>query len=200
MIKINVILGTSRPAARGRNLFNYFRLQQEQFEQQFKVNLNLIELSDLHLPFFYEDEPPLGNQNRTLPPNEAQWVNQMAAADGYLILTPEYNHSFPAVLKNALDFLGEEPRGKATKVITYADNARGGQWAFNALLPVLTRMNFFVLPHLTSIAKVATHWQPDGKWQPDDPKQAVFEHRISTAVQEAAFYTKLLADHPFSSN
>lgn len=62
----------------------------------------LIDLRDWPLPFFNEARPPVSGH---LAAQAEAWAGKLAWADGYVIVTPEYNHGYAAVLKNALDHL-----------------------------------------------------------------------------------------------
>ncbi|TPR19583.1 NADPH-dependent oxidoreductase [Apilactobacillus timberlakei] len=127
MTKINIILGSSREASLGKNLFKYLKNNKSKYELQINAELNFIEIGQYELPFFYEALPPMDNKNRRLPANQQQGVDDMASADGYIFLTPEYNHSFPAVIKNAIDYLSNQIANKAVLTMTYDNNGRGGQ-------------------------------------------------------------------------
>lgn len=198
MTVINVILGSSRPASLGRGLFKNLEKQKAQFEKDHHIKLHFMDLADYNLPFFYEDVPPMANKNRELAPNEQKWVDDMKAADGYLFLVPEYNHAAPAVLKNALDFLAFEVKGKPAKVITYATNGRGGQFAFLSLIPTLNQLGMITLPKPTVIGNVDKNFKLDGDYQPDAPSKDHYTMRLAQTISEIAFYSTLLKDHPFN--
>ncbi|WP_429971816.1 NADPH-dependent FMN reductase [Fructilactobacillus sp. Tb1] len=198
MTKINVILGSSRKASLGRGLFKNLEQQKAFFEQENDVELQFIDLAEVNLPFFYEDLPPMQNKNRALQANEQKWVDDMNSADGYLFLVPEYNHSVPAVLKNALDFLAFEGKDKPAKVITYSNNGRGGQFAFLGLLPTLSQLGFFTLPKPTVIGNVDKNFQLDGDYQPDAPSKEYYTKKLAATVNEISFYSKLFKEHPFN--
>ncbi|MFE0517043.1 NADPH-dependent FMN reductase [Streptomyces sp. NPDC058964] len=72
---------------------------------------------------------------RYTQPYTQQWAQTVAAYDGYVIVTPEYNRSFPGVLKNALDRVYAEWNNKAVGIISYGVD--GGVRAAEALRPVL---------------------------------------------------------------
>jgi chromate reductase, NAD(P)H dehydrogenase (quinone) len=77
------------------------------------------------LPFFCED------LNKNKPDNIRAFLAKVTAADAIICCTPEYNHSIPAVLKNALDWASRPAfnsplKGKAVSIITQAASAVGG--------------------------------------------------------------------------
>lgn len=194
---INLILGSTRDESLGRRLFQYLLNRQDEFEKVNDVKFNFISLSDYNLPFFYESMAPMDNPNRVLKPNEQKWVDDMRQADGYIFLVPEYNHSFPAVLKNALDFLAFEAKGKPAKIITYSNNSRGGQFSYPALLPTLGQLGFFTLPKPTSVRNVDKNFGVDGNFVKDAPGKSGDIKKLNRAFTESAFYSKLFKEHPF---
>lgn len=101
-----------------------------------KVALALCELApaDLHLAIVEIGELPFYNQDLEADPLPAPWVafrDQVRAAAGVLFVTPEYNRSVPAVMKNALD-VGSRPYGKSVwsgkpgGVVSVSPGAIGG--------------------------------------------------------------------------
>lgn len=151
---VNIILGSSRGNSLGRSLFNNLKQNKNEYENITGVKFVFIKLEDYHLPFFYEALPPMNNSHRELRENEQKWLNDMDAASGYIFLTPEYNHSFPGVLKNALDYLDCQGQQKPAKIVSYSDNGRGGQFGAADLAPVLMRLGFFVLPKFAAIGNL----------------------------------------------
>ena len=105
MFKIAIILGSTRSQANGRALFNHLKLIIDQLPTHSPIHYQFLDLANYQLPLFDEPEPPMANPHRELPANQQQWLTDMASADSYIILTPEYNHAMPAGLKNAFDFL-----------------------------------------------------------------------------------------------
>ncbi|UQS86884.1 NAD(P)H-dependent oxidoreductase [Nicoliella spurrieriana] len=197
MSTINVILGTSRKAALGKNLLNYMAAHKDEYEKMTGDQFNFMELGSYNLPFFYEDLAPLNNPDRTLKENEQKWVDDMKNADGYIFMTPEYNHSIPAVLKNGIDYLAGEIGDKPALIITYSNNSRGGQFGGNALSPIINRLGSFVLPKSVVIGNVQDNFAADGAVLPDAPSGEYYGKKLTQTAKRIAFYTDLLKDHPF---
>ncbi|BDZ29638.1 NAD(P)H-dependent oxidoreductase [Lactiplantibacillus sp. WILCCON 0030] len=199
MKNISIILGSTRQGALGRYLFNYLQ-QLVATQPKSAVQFTFLDLATYQLPFFSEALPPMANPQRTLPANQQRWVDDMAAADGYVFLTPEYNHAEPAVLKNALDFLGFEMQRKPGKIISYADNMRGGQFGAAALVPILQRLGVLVLPKPTPVGNVQETLQADGQPIPAAPLAPRYHKGLTAALAEISYYTTLLTDHPFPNH
>src|SRR5712675_2025515 len=98
--KIGIIISTTRPGRFGEVPTNWlFNIAKERNDADFEI----VDLRDYPMPFF-EERVPL---HVAPPQNEValRWGEKIASLDGYIFVTAEYNHSIPAVLKNALDYL-----------------------------------------------------------------------------------------------
>ena len=102
------------------------------------LSLNIVEIG--HLPFFNTDE------EGTPPAAWSEFRTRIAAADAVLFVTPEYNRSVPAAMKNALD-VGSRPSGRSVwngkpgGVVTAAAGQAGGFGANHHLRQSLTYLN-----------------------------------------------------------
>lgn len=71
-----------------------------------ELTIDIIDLAEINLPFLDEPEiPAMGNYQKT---HTKQWSNLISQYDGFVLLFPQYNWGYPAVIKNALDYLYEE--------------------------------------------------------------------------------------------
>lgn len=98
---------------------------------------------DLNIPLYNADAEKAG-----IPEPILQLVELAAQADVFLIASPEYNHSFTGVLKNAIDWLsrGTKPMsGKVAAVFGASDGIMGSVRSQIALKPVLQHVGLFVL-------------------------------------------------------
>lgn len=95
----------------------------------------LVDLAEVALPLL--DEPSQPVERDYLHEHTRRWSRTVARADAYLFVMPEYNHSYNAALKNALDFLYHEWRDKPVGLVSYG-GASGGMRAIQAIKPVLT--------------------------------------------------------------
>lgn len=116
MASIAVVLGSVRPGRAGEQVVRWIEEQALQVEG---VNPILIDLRDYDLPLFAEEMSP-SMQAPTLPEAVRLRAN-IEALDGVVFVTPEYNHSIPGVLKNAIDYLPPATlKDKATALIGYS--------------------------------------------------------------------------------
>lgn len=200
MFKIAIILGSTRSQANGRALFNHLKLIIDQLPTHSTIHYQFLDLANYQLPLFDEPEPPMANPHRELPANQQQWLTDMASADGYIILTPEYNHAMLAGLKNAFDFLAFEGARKPAKIISYSDNMRGGQFGAAALVPVLQRLGIVVLPKPTPIGNVPQTLQSNGHFIDNAPLSKRYDHTLHQALTEITYYTTVLTTTPFPTD
>ncbi|MFC8511767.1 NADPH-dependent FMN reductase [Streptomyces sp. NPDC057257] len=119
MTRIGIILGSTRPNRKSEQVAQWVH---DTAARRGDADVELIDLRDHPLPHLDEPMPPSMGE----PQNDhtRQWAAKIASFDGYVIVTPEYNHSIPGVLKNALDYLHREWHNKAVGFVSYG--ASGG--------------------------------------------------------------------------
>lgn len=93
----------------------------EQVKATEGVEAELIDLRDYPLPFFDEPESPMRLKGNYTHSEVLRWAAKVTEADAYIIVTPEYNHGYPAVLKNALDSLYAEWAHKPVGFVAYGN-------------------------------------------------------------------------------
>ncbi|ANN19234.1 NADPH-dependent FMN reductase [Amycolatopsis orientalis] len=110
MIRIGIILGSTRPGRRGEQVARWVG---ERAGLREDAEFEVIDLLDHPLPHL--DELPGEYKNA----HTREWAATIASFDGFVVVTPEYNHSAPGALKNAIDFLHAEWRDKAIGFVSY---------------------------------------------------------------------------------
>jgi NAD(P)H-dependent FMN reductase len=115
-MKIKVILGSTRQGSFGDKPARWIF---EELKKREDVEIELLDLRDFELPFF--DSPTSPSSIKEPYQNEVvkRWTAKIAEADGFVIVTPEYNHGYPAVLKNAMDWVYKEWNKKAVGFVSY---------------------------------------------------------------------------------
>lgn len=122
-LKIYVILGSTRKERFSEKPGTYIF---DELKKREGVAAELVDLRDWPLPFYDEAASPnmlKGNYTNELA---KKWAAKVAEADGYIIILPEYNHGYPAVLKNALDWVYAEWAEKPVGFVGYG-NAMGAR-------------------------------------------------------------------------
>ncbi|KPC86598.1 NADPH-dependent FMN reductase [Streptomyces sp. NRRL WC-3753] len=130
MTKIAIITASTRPARAGAHVAQWVL---EQARKRGDAVYEPIDLAEVDLPPIDEPFPPA--TGRYTQSHTQRWAATVASYDGYVIVTPEYNHSFPGTLKNALDRVYAEWNNKAAGLVSYGVD--GGVRAVEALRPVL---------------------------------------------------------------
>jgi NAD(P)H-dependent FMN reductase len=119
MTHILVILGSTRQGRNGEKVASWFMAQSR---SRSDVTFELADLREWALPFFDSPVPPsFGKYDPAILP----WAAKVGQADGYVFITPEYNHGYPAVLKNAIDHLYAEWGRKPAAIVSYGSHSAG---------------------------------------------------------------------------
>ncbi|GII79774.1 FMN reductase [Sphaerisporangium rufum] len=138
MIRIAVILGSTRPGRRGAAVARWIVAEAGRHPDAVAgdVVVEPVDLADFDLPLLDEPSPARFGDYRN--PHTRRWSEAVASFDGFVFVTPEYNHSMPAALKNAIDYLCEEWQDKAAGFVGYG--ADGGVRAIEHLRPVMAEL------------------------------------------------------------
>ncbi len=117
MIRIAIIIGSTRPARNGGAVGAWaYDIASRRTDAQFE----LIDLLDYNLPLL--DEPYPAQMQQYTQEHTKRWSEKIASFDGFVFVTPEYNHSVSPALKNAIDFLAVEWKNKAASYVGYGAN------------------------------------------------------------------------------
>ena len=115
--RIGIVVGSTRPGRKSEAVAQWaLRLASTRTDATFE----LIDLADHPLPLLDEPIPPSAGRYRQ--DHTRTWASVIAGFDGFVFVTPEYNHSISAVLKNSLDYLFAEWNNKAVGFISYGSS------------------------------------------------------------------------------
>jgi len=114
MTKIGIILGSTRPGRNGEAVAKWVL---DVASKRSDAEFELIDLLDYNLPHLDEAIPP--SMGQYTKPHTLEWAKKIGSLDGFIIVTPEYNHSTSGALKNAIDFLFAEWNNKAAGFVGY---------------------------------------------------------------------------------
>jgi len=118
---IQFLIGSTREGRIGPRVANWlFALAQQRTD----FASALIDLKEWDLPMFNQAAKPSSGQ---YSPLQQRWADAIKPADGYVFITPEYNHGYPASLKNALDYLSAEWNYKPAAFVSYGGSSGGGR-------------------------------------------------------------------------
>jgi chromate reductase len=141
-----------------------------------RAEVDVVEAADLALPLYDGDIETRDG----LPAGVRRLKDRIAAADALLIATPEYNHSIPGVLKNAIDWASRPPgqpfRGRTALLLSASQGAYAGVRAQAALRLVLSALGVVVLPSGVMVANADKAFDAAG---------ALVDPRLRTQVEKA---------------
>lgn len=162
MKKIGLILGTNRPSRIGKHIADWVI---QNFESN-TLSIELIDLKDVNLPFL--DEPDIPAKHQYTKQHTLNWSKKISSLDGVILLYPQYNWGYPAVLKNALDYLYDEWKDMPAASIVYGNH--GGFQAQIALNLVLHGLHMDVMNTNIGLALDTLNFQSQSeleKYRPD---------------------------------
>jgi NAD(P)H-dependent FMN reductase len=145
---IQIIIGSTREQRRSAGIAAWLRIVACERED---LSFELVDLAEWELPFLSAAVPPvIGDyaEQRT-----REWADQIATADGYVLVTGEYNHGYPAPLKNALDLLFAEWNRKPVAFVSYG-GAAGGTRAVEQLRQVAIELEMVPIRRQVAIPRI----------------------------------------------
>jgi NAD(P)H-dependent FMN reductase len=129
-VKIAIIVGSTRP---GRKADTVARWVLDIAARRGDASFEIVDIADLDLPLLDEALPP--SMGRYAQPHTRAWAEKIAGFDGFVFVTPEYNHSTSGALKNAIDYLFREWNDKAAGFVGYGST--GGTRAVEHLRGIM---------------------------------------------------------------
>jgi NAD(P)H-dependent FMN reductase len=135
---LQIIVASTRPGRVGDPIARWFADYARAYEA---FDVEIVDLAEVDLPMFAEPEHP--RFGRYQLDSTKAFSATIARADAFAIVHPEYNHSYNAALKNALDHLNAEWARKPVTLIGYGGVAAGAR-AAEALVPVLVGLQMVV--------------------------------------------------------
>jgi NAD(P)H-dependent FMN reductase len=157
-LKLAVIVGSVREGRRGPFISDWFVAEAAQHGQ---FDISVIDLADVALPLVMPPEPPaLAEPAR--PSSLAAVTEVLASADAFVIVTPEYNHSFPASLKAFIDWHWSQWRAKPVGFVSYGSTG-GGLRAVEQLRSVFAELHATTVRDQVSFHRYWLEFGPDGK-------------------------------------
>jgi NAD(P)H-dependent FMN reductase len=161
MPTLNVVIASTRPGRIGLPVGTWFAQAAREHEG---FDVEVTDLAELDLPFL--DEPAHPRLRTYEREHTFVWSARVEASDAFVFVLPEYNHSFTAPLKNALDFLHHEWRYKPLGFVSYGGVAAGTR-AVQALKPSTLAVKLFPVVEAVNVPFVA-QFVDDGVFMPNE--------------------------------
>jgi NAD(P)H-dependent FMN reductase len=159
-LNIAVIIGSTREDRQGGKVADWF-LKELDAHDEFAVDV--VDLRSVDLPDVQYNGHPKMHQ---YPSNVAAFAEHIGAADGFVVITPEYNHGYPASLKHALDMVYREWNAKPMAFVGYG-GAAGGSRAIEQLRGVCGELHVVDLRDTVLLSFVNTRFEDDGSLKAD---------------------------------
>jgi len=145
MTRIAIILGSTRTGRKSEAVGDWvFAAASQRDDAEFEI----VDLRDFDLPFFDEEISPAWQPSSD--PRVQAWSDKIAGFDGFVFVTPEYNHSTSAVLKNAIDYLYSEWNNKAAAFVGYG--GAGGARAVEHLRLIAAELEIATVRHQVALS------------------------------------------------
>ncbi len=182
MVTIGIIIGSTRPGRFGPQPGTWlFDLAQQRGDASF----DLIDLEQVGLPMLDESIPPLMHQYEHA--HTRRWAERVAQLDGFVFVTAEYNHSIPAALKNAIDYLYQEWNYKPASFVSYGSGA-GGSRAVEHLRGVMGEMRVYDLREQVLLPHYYNRLNDAGQYEFSDEER----QQATTVLDDTVFWAEQL--------
>lgn len=179
-LRIPVILGTVREGRRSEHVARY-------------VHRRLAARPGVDSPFIDPRHYAFGDlvqrefEMQAQPPKVAEFVDLVAAADGFVVVTPEYNYGIPGALKNLLD-LTFKPWNRKPFGLVGCGGVSGGLRALDMLRQTVAGLGAVAVPQHVPVPHVAKAFGPDGPLA--EPEE--WAKRVDSFLDQVEWYAKAL--------
>jgi NAD(P)H-dependent FMN reductase len=174
MTRIGIILGSTRPNRNGEQVAKWvYDIASRRSDAEFE----LVDLRDYPLPHLDEPLPPSMGQYQN--EHTKAWADKIASFDGFIMVTPEYNHSTSGVLKNAIDYLYAEWNNKAVGFVSYG--GVGGARAVEHLRLVVGELQMADVRQQVALS-LLTEFENFSVLKPSDYNRAALETLLDQVI------------------
>ncbi|MGG9971812.1 NADPH-dependent FMN reductase [Ferruginibacter sp. SUN002] len=142
----------------GRNSHRVALYLKKYIETNNLATVEILDLKEYNFPLF--DERLRLQPNPT--PATIEFAEKIKAANGVIIVTPEYNGGYPAALKNVVDLLYDEWRRKPIAISTVSDGVFGGTQVITSLQFSLWKIRAWTVPAMFPVPKVHDSFDEEG--------------------------------------
>jgi NAD(P)H-dependent FMN reductase len=186
--KLQVIVGSTRPARAADRVVPWVV---DRAGRHGAFDVEVIDLRDWPLPLFQEHRGSIGEISDPTysDPIVRTWNKKVKEADGFLVITPEYLHSIPGVLKNALDnvFVSWGLRNKPVAAVAYSSGVSAGVRAVEHLAAVAIESEAVPLRNSVLIPFVESAFD-----ERDRPKDPMTDIAMGVMLDDLAWWSALL--------
>ncbi|MEV8376580.1 NAD(P)H-dependent oxidoreductase [Kribbella sp. NPDC056861] len=189
-LRLAVIIGSTRRGRFGPTVADWFA---QQAAKRADLDVDVVDLATANLP------QTLTDTDEPTPAEVAVLAPRLAAADAFAVITPEYNSSFPAPLKTALDWYYEEWHAKPVAIVAYGRET-GGLYAAAQLRQVFTELQAMAIRNTVSLPCYWEQFAADGSW----PRPGSgYDASAKTTLDQLVWWAQALRDartkHPYQA-
>jgi NAD(P)H-dependent FMN reductase len=186
-VKVQVILGSTRPGRVSERVARWVAAEANKLAD---FDAEIVDLQDYELPMLDEAISPRYNPNREPNAVGKRFLDKLGQADGYIIVTPEYNHSISGVLKNALDYTDFQLAKKPVAIVSHG--TVGGARAAEHLKGIITETGAAVVPQAIALTHPRVLLDEAGVYQADSEAAHGQDEFLQAMLQELSWWTKTL--------
>lgn len=189
MSRIAVIIGSTR---QGRQTDKLAKWVAKDLEAK-KADVEILDLRDYPMPFLDEAISPRYNPNREPDEQTHKWLQVVGKFDGFVIVTPEYNRSTSAVMKNAIDVMGHEIDDKPVALVGHGTS--GGAQAIANLRMAVPGVGAVTIPQALFFSdRLAESISDDGELASEiRERQFGPQAALDTQMTSLLWYAKALS-------
>jgi len=188
MINVAVIVGSTRPGRKALDVANWVM---EIAGTRGDAAFELVDIQDFALPLLDEPVPP--SMGQYTQPHTKAWAAKIAEFDGFVFVTPEYNHGTSGALKNAIDYLYKEWNHKAAGFVGYG--SAGGARAIENLRLVMGELMVADVRAQVMLS-LFTDFENFAVFTPAEHHERAVETMLDQVVQWSAALKPLRKDDP----
>lgn len=185
MVTIKIIIGSGRPGRFGAQPARWLFELSKQYKDTAKFEL--VDLQELGLPFLNESAPASAVNRDYDNELTKKWSQIVSVADGFIFISPEYNHSYSPYLKNAIDYLYSEWHHKPVSFFSYG-SAVGGAYGVEHLRNVVSWLKMYDLSDQVSLPHYYADLDEEGNFMFDD----THERHAKNVVEQTIFWAEAM--------
>ncbi len=171
-LRVLVIIASTRDGRFGPTIADWFL---GHGRRRRDMEFDVVDLAHAELPLVLTEARPAGVQ---------VLGKQLADADAFVVVTPEYNSSFPASLKLAIDWFYDEWAGKPVTFVAYGRES-GGQLAVAQLRGVFAECNAVTIRNIVQLPCYWERFAPDGSWPAPD---SALDQHVAEVLDQLAWW------------
>lgn len=149
---IPILLGTNRKDRKSEHVAKWVH---DKMLERDEIETRLFDVRDFHLPH--------DHYGQEIKDKFPEWHDAMVRADGLVIVSPEYNHGYPGILKSVLDLLLKEYIHKAVAFVGVSAQVWGGTRVIESMVPMVRELGLAVTFTDLNFPRVHDKFDHDGK-------------------------------------